>query len=170
MASSANPEPARRPGAPPADKSFHYTAPTMARDLVALLPLSGIVLDAGSGLNKVWFNALNHPKCECEIDNGCNFYEWSERVAWVVGNPPYHESWKFTEKAITVADLGVAWLLNNQALNSHLTPARLQFLHDRGWHYTNIHVVADRRWFGRYYLLVLQRGDRGFCSWNRSTY
>ena len=142
----------------------------MARDLIALLPLSGTVLDAGSGLNKVWFNALRPPKYECEIDNGCDFYTWTKRVNWVVGNPPYHESWKFTEKAISVSDQGVAWLLNNQALNSHLTPSRLQRLHDQGWHYTHIHVVADKRWFGRYYLLILQRGEFGFFSWTRNSY
>ncbi len=158
---------------PPKDISFHYTSPEMARDLVALLPIDGKeVLDAGSGKNKVWFNEAGKraTMTECELEDGMDFYDWDTRVDWVIGNPPFHESWKFTEKAITVAQKGVAWLLNNQAMNSHLTPARLARLHDLGWHYTKIHVVADKRWFGRYYFLVLEKKPSDFISWERKTY
>lgn len=143
----------------------------MAKDLITLLPLKNTdeVLDAGSGINKVW--AKNIPHClECELEDGCDFYNWSGGVDWVVGNPPYHESWKFTERATTIARKGVAWLLNNQALNSHLTPARLERLHNEGWYYTKIHVVADKRWFGRYYFLVLEKTPSTFISWNKKTY
>lgn len=158
---------------PPKDISFHYTNEQMAKDLIALLnlPYESVVLDAGSGKNKVWAKNLpvRYAK-ECEIEDGENFYDWSTPVSYVVGNPPYHESWKFTEKAITVATKGVAWLLNNQAMNSHLTPARLARLHELGWHYTKIHVVADKRWFGRYYFLVLEKKPNDFISWEHKTY
>ena len=143
----------------------------MARDLIAILPLetSDSVLDAGSGRNKVW--AKNIPHClECELEDGCNFYEWEGGVDWVVGNPPYHESWKFTERATQIAKKGVAWLLNNQALNSHLTPARLAKLDEQGWHYTRIQVVADKRWFGRYYFLILEKKPSDFIGWTKQTY
>ena len=162
------------------DISFHYTSEDMVKDLIALLPLEkdDVCLDAGSGKNKVWFGKLPVVKTfaivceECEIEDGCDFYLWDEgrKVDWVIGNPPYHESWKFTEKALRVASKGVAWLLNNQALNSHLTPARLQRLHDAGWHYTKIHVVADKRWFGRYYFLILEKKTSDFIGWTKQTY
>src|SRR3990167_2113213 len=140
------------------DITFHYTSESMAKDVVALLDLEGDVLDAGSGKNKVWQKQVLNCK-ECELEDGCNFYEWSEEVDWVIGNPPYHESWKFTEKALTIARKGVAWLLNNQALNSHFTPRRIRTLQEKGWNYTLIHVVADKRWFGRYYFIVLEKKD-----------
>lgn len=91
-------------------------------------------------------------------------------VEWVVGNPPYHESWKFTEQALKVARKGIAWLLNNQALNSHLTPARLEKLHNEGWYYTKLHVCADKRWFGRYYFLILEKKPSDFIGWTKATY
>jgi len=152
---------------------LHYTQEQMVQDLLKLVPfkVSDFVLDAGSGRNKVWFNNIPvENKFECELEDGCDFYEWSEKVGWVVGNPPYHESWKFTQKAIEIADKGVAWLVNNQAMNSHFTPARLYKLHELGWHYTKIHVVADRRWFGRYYFIVLEKKPQDFISWERKTY
>ncbi|MBT9167800.1 MAG: hypothetical protein DDT19_01143 [Syntrophomonadaceae bacterium] len=156
------------------DITFHYTQESMAQDLISLLPLTYEmrVMDAGSGKNKVWAKNLpcRHIE-ECEIEDGDNFYERDDNVDWVVGNPPYHESWKFTEKAITLAEKGVAWLLNNQALNSHFTPARLEKLSKLGWYYTKIHIVADKRWFGRYYFVVLgKRKKRCEITWNTKTY
>ena len=154
------------------DKTFHYTNEQMVKDLLAITPIESgdSVLDAGSGKNKVWFNNLVGEKYECEIDDGCNFFLWDKRVDWVIGNPPYHQSWKFTEQALKIANKGIAWLLNNQALNSHLTPARLQKLHEAGWHYTSLRVVADKRWFGRYYYLILEKKPSNFISWEIKTY
>ena len=152
------------------DITFHYTNEQMAKDLIAITPIKGSVLDAGSGKNKVWYKNLEGKKYECELEDGNDFMKWNKQVDWVIGNPPFHQSWKFTEKAITIAGKGIAWLLNNQALNSHLTPARLQRLHELGWHYTSVRVVADKRWFGRYYFLILEKKKSDFISWNKKTY
>jgi hypothetical protein len=35
------------------DITFHYTNEQMVKDLIAITPLCGLVLDAGSGKNKV---------------------------------------------------------------------------------------------------------------------
>jgi len=152
-------------------KDFHYTSENMVKDLLNWLSPYGSILDAGSGKNKVWFKNLpNKEKYECEIEDGCDFYKWDKKVDWVVGNPPYHESWKFTEQALKVARKGVAWLINNQALNSHLTPRRLQRMRELGFTYSKIKVVADKRWFGRYYFIVLEKGDNNFFDWETKTY
>jgi len=55
------------------EKSFYYTNEQMVKDLLKITPISGSVLDAGSGKNKVWFNNLSGEKYECEIEDGCNF-------------------------------------------------------------------------------------------------
>ena len=150
--------------------TFHQTNPEMVRYLLSKTPIEGSTLDAGSGQNKVWFNQLKGEKYECEIDDGCDYFEWDKKVDWVVGNPPYHESWKFTEKALVVANKGVAWLLNNQALNSHFTPRRLQRISELRFYYSKIIVVADKRWFGRYYYLMLEKDKNSFVEWNIKTF
>ena len=153
----------------PKDITFHYTNEQMVKDLIAITPLSGSVLDAGSGKNKVWYNNLSGEKYECEIDDGNDFMLWDKKVDWVVGNPPFHLSWAFTEHAIKIANKGIAWLVNNTGLNSQMTPRRLQIMKDAGFELQHIRVVADKRWFGRYYYIIFEK-KKGFISWERKTY
>ena len=102
------------------------------------------VLDAGSGENKIWYNALNNKvKYECELNDGCDFYVWDKAVDWVVGNPPFHESWKFFDKTSQIAHKGIAFLINNQAFNSW-TPKRFKLMDSRGFRLRWFHVVQDK--------------------------
>ena len=151
------------------DITFHYTNEQMVKDLISITPISGSVLDAGSGKNKVWFNNLTGEKYECELEDGCDFMDWNKKIDWVIGNPPFHLSWVFTEKAITIAQKGIAWLVNNTGLNSQMTPRRLQIMKDAGFELQHMRVVADKRWFGRYYYLIFEK-KKGFISWERKTY
>lgn len=156
---------------------FHYTKEVMVKELLKLVPyqFNDELLDPGSGMNKVWYNNFQckiENKYECEIDDGPagDFFMWNRDVDWVIGNPPYHQSWKFTDHSIKIVRKGIAWLLNNQALNSHWTPARLEKLKNCGFEYTKIHVVADTRWFGRYYFIILEKNKKGILSWTKKVF
>ncbi len=153
----------------PKDITFHYTNEQMVKDLIAITPITGSVVDAGSGKNKVWFNNLTGEKYECEIEDGIDFLTWDKKIDWVVGNPPFHQSWLFTKKAVSIADKGIAFLVNNTGLNSQMTPARLQFMKDNGFELQHIRVVADKRWFGRYYFIIFEKKP-GILSWEKKTY
>jgi hypothetical protein len=96
--------------------------------------------------------------------------DWKQQVDWVVGNPPYHISWKFTEKAMEISKFGIAWLVNNQALNSHFTPRRIELMQCEGFYLQKIQVVADKRWFGRYYYLIFAKEKNKFLGFKRQSY
>lgn len=153
------------------DITFYYTNEQMAKDLISILPIkeTDTVLDAGSGKNKVWFNNLTvKEKYECEIEDGCDFYKWDKRVDWVIGNPPFHEGWKFVEKAMSISNKGIAFLGNINFFNQ-FTTRRLDILKNNGFELQRIHIVSDKRWFGRYYFLIFEK-KRGILSWGSKAY
>lgn len=158
---------------PPEDISFHYTNEAMVKDLLTLVPLkaSDTVLDAGSGKNKVWFNNIKRVKAkyECEIEDGFDFMDWEKRVDWVVGNPPFHQGWLFLEKASKIANKGIAFLGNLNFWNC-LTTRRLEILREMGFEIQRIHIVNDKRWFGRYYFIVISKTPNSLLSWKTGTY
>ena len=157
----------------PVDISFHYTNEEMVKDLIKLIPfkITDTILDAGSGKNKVWYNNLNlicKERFECELEDGCDFLEWNKKVDWVIGNPPFDIGWKFTEKAIYVANKGIAFLGSIKFFNQ-FTSLRLEQMKEKGFELQHIHILADKRWFGRYYFLIFEK-KKGILSWTRKTY
>jgi len=155
------------------DITFHYTNEVMAKDLINLIQFknNSSVLDAGSGKNKVFYNNIPSycEKYECEIEDGNDFLKWDKKVDWVIGNPPFHLGWKFTEKAFTVANFGVAFLVNINVFNQ-FTPRRLELIAKSGFFINKIHIVADKRWFGRYYFIIFTKNENNFFSWKLNQY
>lgn len=157
------------------DITFHYTNEKMVADLIFDTPIEKkhLVLDAGSGKNKIWqkFCKQCGIEClECEIEDGCDFLtEWNKKVDWVIGNPPFHLGWEFLEKASEVSNYGIAFLGNLNFLNSCL-PSRLEKLKEKGFYLNKIHIVQDKRWFGRYYYLIFIKEKNNFLTWNTKTY
>lgn len=156
------------------DITFHYTNELLVKDLIRLTPIQPehSVLDAGSGKNKVWFNNLSpgQKKYECEIEDGVDFLtDWNTTVDWVIGNPPFADGWKFLEKAACCARVGVAFLGNINFFNC-LTPKRLYRLAELGFFLNRIHIVMDKRWFGRYYYVIFARQSNSTITWNEEMY
>ena len=153
----------------PKDITFHYTNEQMVKDLIAITPISGSVLDTGSGKNKVWYNNLSGEKYECELEDGCDFLLWDKKVDWVVGNPPFNIGWKFIDKMTDIAQKGIAVLGNINNFNQ-FTSVRLEKMKEKGFILQHIHIVSDKRWFGRYYYLIFTKEPNNFISWERKTY
>jgi len=155
----------------PKDITFHYTNEQMVKDLIAITPLSGSVLDAGSGKNKVWYKNIPDglEKYECEIEDGVDFMDWNKKVDWIIGNPPFNIGWKFMEKSCEIAQTGIAVLGNINNFNQ-FTSLRLENMKEKDFTLKHIKIVADKRWFGRYYYLIFTKENNDLLSWERKTY
>lgn len=157
----------------PENVELHYTKEEMVKDLLKLIKFreKDIVLDAGSGLNKVWYKNINvKNKYECELEEGNDFYNWNLQVDWVIGNPPYSHAKDFLLKASEISNKGIAFLVNNQCFNSFLLPSRLEKMKEKGFYINKIKVVNDKRWFGRYYFVIFTKKKNDFIEYELKTY
>ncbi|MHB8569666.1 MAG: hypothetical protein ACYC97_05640 [Metallibacterium sp.] len=155
------------------DITFHYTKEEMVKGLINLISFDNFdtVLDAGSGKNKIWYNNIPNYclPSECEIEDGVDFFEIKGKYDWIIGNPPFHLGWKFLEHACNISNKGIAFLGNLNFLNSCL-PNRFELLKSKGFYLQKIHIVQDKRWFGRYYFLIFNKKENNFISWHTKSY
>jgi hypothetical protein len=88
----------------------------IAKAVVDRFKPSGRVLDPCKGDGAF----LRHmPGAEwCEIREGRCFYDWKERVDWIVSNPPYSIFSEFLRHSFTVAENIVYLIPVNKAYNS----------------------------------------------------
>lgn len=156
------------------DITFNYTNEQMVKDLIKITPIKETesVLDAGSGKNKIWYKNLNNKdKFECELEDGIDYLsDWEQKIDWVIGNPPFHLGWKFFEKSLEIADVGIGMLGNLNFMNSTCLPNRLEKAKEKGFYLQHIHIVQDKRWFGRYFYLIFTKQENNIISWNKETY
>ncbi|MCP5016902.1 MAG: hypothetical protein GY938_16780 [Ketobacter sp.] len=65
-----------------------YTPDWVAMDMVEWFKPSGRILEPSAG-DGVFLKYLPPHTEWCEIEQGRDFFAWSEPVDWIVGNPPY---------------------------------------------------------------------------------
>jgi hypothetical protein len=111
-------------------------------------------------------------KLYCEINEGIDYLDFSGKVDITLSNPPFVPRrlfWSFMEKAMETTKKNIYWLLNMSSLNV-FTPKRLDEMKDKRWFIQQFHIVADKRWFGRYVWVKIGREDTGFISWTRRVF
>lgn len=79
------------------------TPPWCAADMVSHFRPAGKVLDPCKGPG-VFLDYLPVGSPWCEITEGRDFFDWTEHVDWVVGNPPYSLTRKWFKHSYTIAD------------------------------------------------------------------
>lgn len=80
-----------------------YTPSWAAADMVAHFQPSGRILDPCKG-EGVFLDYLPTGTEWCEITEGRDFFDWRERVDWVVSNPPYSLTRKWFRHSYAVSD------------------------------------------------------------------
>lgn len=80
-----------------------YTPDWVALDMCSHFEPAGRVLDPCRG-EGVFERYLWGDTDWCEISEGRDFFDWSETVDWVVGNPPYSLTRKWFRHSYEIAD------------------------------------------------------------------
>lgn len=85
------------------EKDVVYTPDWVAKDMVEFFKPSGRILEPCKG-DGVFLKYLPKHTEWCEIQEGRDFFAWSEPVDWIVGNPPYRMSGKFMRHGMKIAN------------------------------------------------------------------
>lgn len=79
-----------------------FTPSEIAADVVGWFEPTGRILDPCRG-GGVFADLM--PGCDwCEIRDGRDFFDWQERVDWIVSNPPYSIFLKWLNHSMRIAD------------------------------------------------------------------
>ena len=82
-----------------------YTPNKIAKEIINLFPLKGKVLEPFKGKG-AFYNQL--PNCVekdwCEIDEGRDFFDYKEKVNFIISNPPYSILEQVLEHSFEIAD------------------------------------------------------------------
>lgn len=138
-----------------------YTPDWVARDMVEYFQPNGRILEpcAGDGV----FLKYLPPHTEwCEIERGRDFFQWQERVDWIVGNPPYSNILDWLIHSFSVAENVVFLMPLNSPFNSM---KRLRIISEYG-SIVDIRPYGNGSLFGMDYgfacgAIHFQRGYRG---------
>lgn len=153
------------------------TNPIMAKELIenhTSLKQGDIVLDCCRGEGAFYDNLPSYVEKDwCEINEGIDFLEHEGEYDVILSNPPFVPRklfWNFHLKAMELSKRNIYWLINMSSLNV-FTPKRLQECKNNKWYIEHIHIVSDRRWFGRYCWITFGRNpDNNIFTWKKKVY
>ena len=98
-----------------------YTPINIAKKIISEFDLDGTVLDAFYGNGVFYENYPNNViKHWCEIDLGKNFFDYNEKVDWIVTNPPYSIFGEVLSHSLKIAD-NIVYLIPINKLTSSFT-------------------------------------------------
>ena len=158
------------------DPTIVMTKDSMAKHLInrTIFYENERVLDPCRGDGAFYNNFPSKVKKDwCEINEGRDFFDYDEKCDTIMTNPPFVPRklfWDFVVKGSKVAQKRMFWLINMGCLNV-FTPKRLQQLKNNSWYITHLHIVSDKRWYGRYVMVEMGRlEERNIMTYNLETF
>ena len=143
----------------------------LAKRVIDSLPIEGKVLDPCRGLG-AFYNQLPGDKDWCELSEGKDFFEYTDKVDWIVTNPPWSIYRKFTQHAYSIAD-NVCFLVTIQ--HDLALKARLRDMQEAGFGIREVYTIdtpkenpGDKPWPQMGFQLGWvwkQRGYTGNIKW-----
>ena len=96
-----------------------FTPDIVAQDIIGYFNPTGIVLDPCKGDGSFYRNyPVGVQSRYCEISEGLDFFNFTEKVNWIIGNPPYSVFFDFMKHSYQIADDIVYLVPTNKVFQS----------------------------------------------------
>lgn len=154
------------------DKDIVMTNPEMAKYLLSLIDfkVGEVLMEPGKGSGSFFNNFPDYTINKyCEINEGTDYLLQNEIVDYTISNPPFVPRklfWEFNLKAMNTTRKEIYWLLNMSSLNV-FTPNRIELMNNKNWYIQSFHIVSDKRWFGRYVFLKINKNKNNLFTFNK---
>lgn len=137
-----------------------YTPKELAIDCISVVPIAegDTVLDPFLGGGVFYHNyPQENPKDWCEIEKGRDFFEYDQKVDWVISNPPFSKLNDVLDKCVEVCVKGFGLIF----ICTGLTVRRVNKVKQKGFIISRIMYFNVKSWFGFPCLFVLfERGGK----------
>lgn len=150
------------------DYLFHQTPPDLCQKLIQYVPIQDgdSLLEPFKGEGGFYNNfPANTTHHWCEIQQGKCYTSFTEKVDWVITNPPFRLEVDGKKVGsfhtllfhfLDIANKGICFLGNHNCWGS-LTPIRMTELNRRGWYLQKAVVCNIKKWAGRYYFMIFTK-------------
>ena len=133
-----------------------YTPKLVAKIMIDICDIKETdrVLDPSKGAGVFYDNLPPCNKDYCEITEDKDFFEYTNKVDLVIGNPPYSIWTKWLEHTVKICNkfcyiFGVY----------NFTPPRLQQIFNAGFIITKFHLCKVDWWFSPSFIVLFEKGN-----------
>lgn len=157
------------------DPDICYTSDGMAKYLISLIDFKDgdVVMEPCLGKGSFYNNLPNNTEnIYCEINLDKDYLTYEGKVDITLSNPPFVPRklfWSFHQKAMETTRREIYWLINFSSFNV-FTPNRVEEMDNKGWYIQNIHIVGDKRWFGRYAWIKFGRQPNNILTYHKKVF
>jgi hypothetical protein len=147
------------------DKDIVMTPPCLAIDIIRHFSPTGRILDPCRGEGAFYDNYPTANKDWCELSEGKDFFDYKEKVDWIITNPPWSKIRDFVEHGMTLSD-NMVYLIT---INHFTTKRRMRDIIQGGWGIKEFYCVETppKPWPSLGFQVAavhLQRGHSGNIS------
>lgn len=144
-----------------------YTPDYLAKEIIDHYQPTGKLLEPckGGGAFLQYMPGADY----CEIQEGTSFYDYTDKVDWIVTNPPWSKIRQFLEHSFKIEAENIVYLCN---FNAFVTRARMNLIFDNGYGIKEVYCVDNPKtnWPQTGFQLAathIQRGYTGPTYWTR---
>ena len=120
------------------DKDIVMTPVETAVDVINHFAPTGTILDPCRGTGAFYDNfPTTSQKDWCELSEGKDFFDYNNKVNWIITNPPWSKIKPFIIHSMTIAD-DIVYLIS---INHYSTKARLRLIYENGFRIQEIYCV-----------------------------
>jgi hypothetical protein len=119
------------------DKDIVMTPPSLAIDIINHFAPTGKILDPCRGEGAFYNNFPGTNNEWCELSEGKDFFDFNQKVDWIITNPPWSKIRDFVEHGMSISD-NMVYLIT---INHLTTKRRIRDIIQGGWAMKEIYCV-----------------------------